>query len=221
MPSITQEHRVVTQLAHAAAIENLKALVVGEASYTKAPQERVFPSAEIARLIEAGIIAGPSPAPTPSPVPTPSPEPQLPDSLDFNTGSITFAGGTPVGGWGHLKLYKNGNYEFSGHFHDSGSPSYDAVLGWIIVGNDGTAFSFSAKVHLNGTFEVGPRDGDWQQTGNDLQIAAHWADLNSSYHWRWQATVNWDYGIILKQIEDGLKAAGTIISTIVVVVALV
>ncbi|WP_321781596.1 hypothetical protein [Paraburkholderia sp. J94] len=145
----------------------------------------------------------------------------LPASLDFRTNQITFSNGCPVGGWAEIRLYKNGNYEFWGHFHDSGAPSYDAGIAWVIVDNEGTGFSFEAKVHLNGTFESGSRDGDWHQTGNNPQIHAHWAALCAGSHWKWSANVNWDWGILLKQVEDGLKAAGTIVAGVVAVVALV
>jgi hypothetical protein len=150
---------------------------------------------------------------------TPPPPPELPDAMNFQTGSITFSQ-APVGGGASLKLYKNGNYEFWGHFHDSGFPSYDAGLVWVIVGQDGTAFTFARKVHLCGTLEAGSRDGDWDDNGNNAEIANHWPALVGGYHYRWTANVNWDWGIMLKQVEDALKAAGTIISGVVAVVAL-
>jgi hypothetical protein len=151
--------------------------------------------------------------------PTPPPPPPLPETLDFQTGSIGFSN-APVGGWGNITMYKNGNYEFWGHFHDSGAPSYDAAVAWVVVDSKGTAFTFAHKVHLNGTFEAGSRDGDWDDTGTNSAIAAHWADLCAGYTWRWTANVNWDWGIIVKQVEDSLKAAGTIIGAVVAVVAL-
>ncbi len=88
----------------------------------------------------------------------------------------------------------------------------------MVVGNDGTAFSFTAKVHLNGTFESGSRDGDWYQTGNNVEIANHWRDLTTAWHYRWQAYVNWDWGIIVKPIEDALKAAGTVVQLVIPIV---
>jgi hypothetical protein len=136
------------------------------------------------------------------------------------TGNISFDG-PPVGGWGNIRLYKNGNYEFWGHFHDSGAPSYDAGVAWVIVDNEGTAFTFLSKVHLNGTFEAGSRDGDWNQTGGNETIAQRWPQLCAAYHYRWTANVNWDWGILVKQVEDALKVAGTVIGAVVAVVAMV
>ena len=152
--------------------------------------------------------------------PPPPPPPPLPDSLDFQSGAINFSD-LPVGGWGNITIYKNGNFEFWGHFHDSGAPSYDGALSWVIVDSKGFAFTFAHKVHMNGTFEVGSRDGDWDDTGTNGAIADHWADLCAGNTWRWTANVNWDWTIIVEQIEDSLKAAGTIISGVVAVVALV
>jgi hypothetical protein len=219
MPQAPQLHAISKLVNHASNIENIQAQVSGEAFHRIGKvQKKTFLTLEMrARLKDLGVIL---PDPTPAAPATPA-EPDLPDSLSFTTGTISFSGGTPVGGWSNLNLYKNGKYEFSGHFHDSGAPSYDAGVGWVVVGIDGTAFSFVAKVHLNGTFEAGSRNGDWFQSGNNQQIADHWKDLTTSWHYRWQADVNWDYGIIIKQIEDGLKVAGTVIGAIVAVVALV
>lgn len=145
----------------------------------------------------------------------------LPASLDFKTNQITFDNGCPVGGWAEIRLSKNGSYEFWGHFHDSGFPSYDAGIAWIIVDSEGTAFSFEAKVHLCGTIESGSRDGDWHQAGNNPKITERWSQLCAGNHWRWSASVNWDWGILLKQVKDAVAAAGPIVGGIVTVVALV
>jgi len=147
----------------------------------------------------------------------------LPPTLSLNTGTINFPGGTPVRGNASITLYQNGNYEFSGHFHDSGTPSYDAGIAWLVVGSDGKGFSFERKVHLNGTFESGSRDGNWNDTGTNAEIAAHRASLAAypgQYHSKYQAVVNWDWGIIVKQVQDSMKTAGTIISSVTAVVAL-
>jgi hypothetical protein len=157
--------------------------------------------------------------PAPTPIHTPPPPPPLPDSLDFQTGNIGFSD-APVGGWGNITMYKNGNYEFWGHFHDSGTPSYDAALAWLIIDSKGFGLSFARKTHMNGTFEAGSRDGDWDDSGTNSVIADHWADLCAGNTWRWSANVNWDWGIMVKQLEDSLKAAGTIVGAVVAVVAM-
>jgi hypothetical protein len=131
--------------------------------------------------------------------------------MSFQTGPITFSGGTPVGGWANLTIYQNGNYEFRGHFHDSGAPSYDAGVAWVLVASDGQGLLFGRKVHLNGTFEAGPRDGNWDDTGHNPLIAQHWNALRAGWHSRWRAGANWDWGILVKQVEDGVKVAAAII----------
>src|SRR5258708_1205783 len=49
----------------------------------------------------------------------------LPSQLDFDIPSIVFDSGVPVGGFAHLTLHQDGNYSFSGHFHDSGATEYN------------------------------------------------------------------------------------------------
>ncbi|GAB3718983.1 hypothetical protein GCM10027598_31220 [Amycolatopsis oliviviridis] len=41
---------------------------------------------------------------------------------------INFDNGVLVGGWANLTVYPNGNYNFSGHFHDSGATSYNVGI---------------------------------------------------------------------------------------------
>lgn len=155
----------------------------------------------------------------PEPTAPPAPPP-LPSTIDFQSGPITFSGGTPVGGWCNLRLYQNGNYEFWGHFHDSGAPSYDAGFLWFIVDNDGQAYTFERKVHLNGTFESGSRDGDWNDQGNSDIIAQRWPYLCAGWHSRWTANVNWDWNILIKQTQDAVQTAGTIVKSVMTIVAL-
>ncbi|WP_157639789.1 hypothetical protein [Burkholderia ubonensis] len=192
---------------------NFSALVSAE-RLTRGPIEQSLHLTDAQREALSTIVLKP-PQEKPEP-----PAPVLPDTLDFQTGPITYSNGCPVNGWAQIRLYKNGNYEFRGHFHDSGAPSYDAGIGWVIVDSGGTAFTFEAKVHLNGTFEAGPRDGNWNKSGHNDQIAANWPSLCAGTHWRWSAPVNWDWGILVKQIQDGLKTAGTVIGSVVAVVAL-
>lgn len=143
----------------------------------------------------------------------------LPDSLSFDTGAIGFQE-APVGGWARIKLYKNGNFEFNGHFHDSGAPSYNCEFSWIIVDSRGKAFTFAWQLHLNGTFESGSRDGDWSDNGNKPEIAAAWSDLCASRTDRWDAAVNWDLAGLLQEAQDIMKTAGTVISVVVTVVGM-
>ena len=58
---------------------------------------------------------------TPTPQPT---QPTLPTQLGpFNSGTITFDNGVPVGGWMTLALFEAGTYSLTGHFHDSAFPA--------------------------------------------------------------------------------------------------
>jgi hypothetical protein len=153
-------------------------------------------------------------------VPQQPPPPSLPNELGpFNSGSITFDNGIPVGGWMTLALFQDGSYSFSGHFHDSGAPSYDVDGVWVIVSSSGKAFSFEVKGHMNGTFESGSRDFDFAQNGQNDQLKNGWADLCAGYTWRWSAYVNWDVQAAVDDVVNALKVAGTIIGTVVAIVA--
>jgi hypothetical protein len=154
------------------------------------------------------------------PVKTPPPQPTLPTQLGpFNSGTITFDNGVPVGGWMTLALFEDGTYSFSGHFHDSGAPSYDVDAVWVIVSSSGKAFTFEVKGHMNGTFESGSRDYDFAQNGQNDQLKDAWADLCAGYTWRWSAYVNWDVQAAVDDVVNALKVAGTIIAAVVAVVA--
>ncbi|MDR0780487.1 MAG: hypothetical protein LBF16_07295 [Pseudomonadales bacterium] len=144
--------------------------------------------------------------------------PVLPDYLDFKTGAISFKNGVPVGGWAQVRLYKNGNWAFSGHFHDSGFPSYNVDFAWVFVASNGAAFTFKKSVRVHGTIEPGSRNGDWDLHGQNPAIAKNWAAFCANYHWRWQANVNMDLSVLLKQIQDVMKVAGTIIATVIAIV---
>jgi hypothetical protein len=154
------------------------------------------------------------------PVKTQPPPPPLAAQLGpFNTGTITFDNGVPVGGWMTLALFQDGTYSFSGHYHDSGAPSYDVDGVWVIVSSSGKAFTFEVKGHMNGTFESGSRDYDFAQNGQNDQLKDAWADLCAGYTWRWSSYVNWDVQAAVDDVVDALKVAGTIIGVVVAIVA--
>ena len=135
----------------------------------------------------------------------------------WQTGNISYPSGVPVGGYASLTLRSDGTYEFTGHFHDSGAPSYDDHFAWGVRASDGFAFTFAHRGHMAGTFEAGSRDDDWNVTGYNADIAAHWAALQG-YNWRWSANVNWDVVGDLTRIIDALKQIGQVIAVIAVVV---
>ena len=134
----------------------------------------------------------------------------------WQTGYITYPAGVPVGGYASLTLRSDGTYEFTGHFHDSGAPSYDDHFAWGVRASDGFAFTFAHRGHMAGTFEAGSRDDDWNVTGYNTDIAAHW-DALQGWNWQWRADVNWDVVGDLTRIIDALKQAGQVVAVIAVV----
>ena len=134
----------------------------------------------------------------------------------WQTGYITYPAGVPVGGYASLTLRSDGTYEFTGHFHDSGAPSYDDHFAWGVRASDGFAFTFAHRGHMAGTFEAGSRDDDWNVTGYNTDIAAHW-DALQGWNWQWRADVNWDVVGDLTRIIDALKQVGQVVAVIAVV----
>ena len=152
----------------------------------------------------------------------PAVPPGTPSQLGpFDTGSISFSNGVPVGAWSNLTLRQDGSYTFTGHFHDSGATSYNTSFGWVIVSKSGRAYTFAHAGHTAGTFESGSRDDDWNNNGTNSDIAANWVDLTQSYHWRWQANVNLDLSALITSLVNAIKAAGTVVEAVVAVVAAV
>jgi hypothetical protein len=143
----------------------------------------------------------------------PPPPPQL-DKIELDTGYITFGGGVPVGGYSHLSLFPDGAYSFTGHFHDSGWPSYDTSLVWAVGSASGSVFTFSHKGRVHGTGESGSRDDDWGDSGTNPAIAAAWADLSAGYSYQWRAGVNIDIGAIADSAVKAIGAVATVIAII-------
>jgi len=147
--------------------------------------------------------------------------PPLPAQLGpFNSGGITFNNGVPVGGWMSLAIFQDGGYSFSGHFHDSGAPSYDVDCVWVVVSESGKAFTFGIKGVMHGTFDAGSRNFDFAQNGKNDAVRDAWPELCAGYHWRWNAYVNWNVAAAVDDAVNALKSAGTVISAVVAVVAL-
>jgi hypothetical protein len=160
------------------------------------------------------------PGPPPPGNPPPPPPPPLPTELGpFQAPNINFDNGVPVGGNMSLAIFQNGDYSFSGHFHDSGFPSYDVDAVWVVVSNSGKAFTFEVKGNMYGTLQSGSRNYDFAQNGNNTQIRDAWPDLCDGYHWRWSAYVNWDAKAAVDDVVSALKTAGTVIGAVVAVVA--
>jgi len=131
--------------------------------------------------------------------------------------TIVFGGGVPVGGWANLTVYPDGSYNFSGHFHVSGATSYN--VGIVMAISDptgaGTAFVFSDKGHVAGTFEPGSRDYDFNQSGNNPAIKNAWNNMmQHGYGWGWSSNASWDLVGLLNQVKTYIGYAQTVIQVV-------
>ncbi len=133
--------------------------------------------------------------------------------MTFNWNNITFNNGVPVGGWAELTVYADGSYDFSGHFHDSGFPSYNDSLVFGLVSPSGVLYTFAHSGHMAGTIESGSRDDNWNVSGSDPSLAAGWADLEGC-QWYGQANTSADWNSLVNQIE---QLAGDVASVIQII----
>ncbi|WP_261564410.1 hypothetical protein [Frankia gtarii] len=132
--------------------------------------------------------------------------------------SITFKGGTPVGGWMRLTLNSDGTYRYSGHLHVSGAPSYNDEVVVAVSAANGTTFTFSHTGRLHGTFESGSRDDDWNRSGYRHAIRDAWPALSRSWHSQSRATVNWDAAAAVNSVVSALRTAGAVVGTVIAIV---
>jgi hypothetical protein len=135
------------------------------------------------------------------------------EEIALQTGPIVFGGGVPVGGWAYLTVFPDGRYNFSGHFHDSGFPNYNANIVWALRSASGTVFTFSQSVSLGGTLG-GSRDGNWNLSGTNAAITSGWNDLLAGWNSQWRADASIDLGGLWNSIKG---AIGTIAQVIAVV----
>lgn len=135
--------------------------------------------------------------------------------------SITFRSGVPVGGNSKLSLYPNGDYYFSGHFHDSGFPSYDLNLVFAVKSAVGTVLTFVETGRTHGTIDPGSRDYDWVRRGNSADVAAIWDDLSASYLWRGHAAVDLNLVTSWQNIKAAIGVVSEVISVVGPIVATV
>lgn len=141
----------------------------------------------------------------------------VPTQLGPWTHSITFSGGVPVGGWANLTIFSNGAYNFSGHFHVSGAPSYNTAIVWAVKSKDGkdsTVYLFTHSGRVHGTFESGSRDDDWNISGTNPAIAAGWTALTEQWSYRSRAQVNLAIGPLIDQVKNLIGTAGTVIAIV-------
>jgi len=131
-------------------------------------------------------------------------------SITYNWPNLTFSGSTPVGGYASLTVNSDGSYDFSGHLHDSGFPSYNVSFGVGLLSPTGVLYTFVTQGHTNGTLESGSRDYNWNVSATDPALASGWADLlggtsNSTLQ------ASWDGNSTINSIEQGL---GTVLSVV-------
>jgi hypothetical protein len=150
------------------------------------------------------------------------PAPELPEMLGpWNTGPIVFDDGVALGGWAEVTLHRDGRFEFRGHLHDSGAASYNTSVVVVVRAGDGHIYTFTHTGVAHGTFGAGSRDDDWDNAGQNDELAANWAGLVSNWAWHWSAAANTDWQALLdsalKAAEDALKVAGVVIAVVALV----
>jgi hypothetical protein len=131
----------------------------------------------------------------------------------WDTGYITFGGGIPVGGYAQLTLNQNGAYNFTGHFHNSGAPSYNAGLVFAVRSGNGTVYTFAHHGRVHGTFWAGSRDDDWQNSGVSPALTAGWVDLSNAWSYHWSAAVP-PTGDLAPWLVQALGSAATVIAIV-------
>lgn len=140
----------------------------------------------------------------------PPPRPHL-ANLVLPTATANFSD-APVGGWSNLSLWPDGAYQFSGHLHVSGAPSYDDSVVWLVASCAGTAFIFSHTGRLHGTFEKGSRDDDWSDSGTATTDA--WGDLSNCWQYQCTFAVNADIGELIDAATSALGVGGKVVTIV-------
>jgi len=139
--------------------------------------------------------------------------------IDLDTGGITFGGGVPVGGNSHLTLRSDGTYTFTGHYHDSGFPSYNVELAWGIRTSLGRVYTFAHNGRVHGTDESGSRDDNWAGNAPLLDLTTYWNELAAGYHWSWRASANFDLTALVNNVVNDLKLVGQVVGVVAAIVA--
>ena len=97
--------------------------------------------------------------------------------------------------------------------HDSGFPNIKYTLGTVIMTPTARGYAFGHEGSVDGTSTLfgRNRDNDWTITGNNPDIAAHWAEIaqGSGLSWKLQAQDTLSTGVegLLEDIaKDAVKA---------------
>jgi hypothetical protein len=136
----------------------------------------------------------------------------------WDTENITFGDNIHASGHSQLTIYSDGAYNFNGRFHNPDLFGYEVSLGWVVVDNSGTAFTFGTNGKMGGAVTGGSKNYEWSNAGTNPAIAAAWQGLEAGWHYSWKAHINTDMGGLIQSIIDALKAAGTIITTVIEIV---
>ena len=142
--------------------------------------------------------------------PPPPPAPVLPDRLVFNWPSLTFSGGTPVGGYANLTLFQNGNVAYSGHLHDSGFPNYSTQVVCGAVSADGVAFAAVHSGSLTGSSGGSQGNDDWNQTTTNAEITSDWPELVRSHPANCTMQVNANVSQVVQSLVQDLNTAASL-----------
>jgi len=100
---------------------------------------------------------------------------QIPDTKVFDTGYITTA--YAVGGPMKVIVHSNGDYSFSGSWHNSGADNYRLGLSVSLNVPFPQSYIFFKAGDTYGTFTPGSRDLIWDDTGNDARIRDGWVQV--------------------------------------------
>jgi len=137
--------------------------------------------------------------------------------LTFNFPDITFSNGVPIGGNAIVKLYPNGNYQFTGHMHQSTVVPYKYNIAIGIRDRSGRVYTFAHEY----SFGVGVADDDFPYSGNNPDVAANWPDLLAGANWSLSQSAGPDFVAILNLLEKvvaDITAAYGFVSKVIAVV---
>jgi hypothetical protein len=138
------------------------------------------------------------------------------NQIVLSSGSITFGGGVPVGGWANVSVFPDGSYNFNGHFHDSGFPDYNVSVLFALRSSIGQVFTFGTSGHMCGTdpFCTDSRDFDFNLQGNNSAIVSAWDDLSISYSSECSARVALDFATLWNNIKSSIGAIQSVVSVV-------
>ena len=139
---------------------------------------------------------------------------RAPGRLDWDRNPITFRGGVPVGGRMHLTLRQDGSYTFEGHFHNSGFPSYNVAVVYVVKDADNRAYTFTHKGHMAGTVEKGSRNFDWAINGRNPDIAKNWGRLVAGGRGSAKAHTNLDLGPLIRDVKEAIGFVRDVITVV-------